>query len=301
MDGLAIELTNVCNRRCLHCIRNNRADPRNFCPWPLAREILAQAKALGFRTICLTGGEVALYPYLEEFLALVVDQGFTFNLVTNGHRFRENLLPLLSAPKIREKLTVVCFSLDGAKPETHDALRGPGSFREVVEAATLCQLKGLPFSFKTVITNFNKEELTEVALLGATLAAQDHGFSAPLSLAPVIREGVFPPPDEVGKSWVDRRHPGQGAAPKIFIEGLGSRTTLFTCPNILKGATWIIRETWSSAATFPTSPGKKGNPASSAGNGWGSQRNVPPGRPYPAFSRRGPTHGGEARDGETQI
>jgi len=70
--------------------------------------------------------------------------GFTFNLVTNGHRFRENLLPVLSSPDIQEGLTEVCFSLDGARPETHDALRGPGSFREVMEASTLCRLKGIP-------------------------------------------------------------------------------------------------------------------------------------------------------------
>jgi MoaA/NifB/PqqE/SkfB family radical SAM enzyme len=236
MDGLAIELTNVCNRRCLHCIRN-KADPPEFLPLALAREILAQAWALGFRTICLTGGEVALYPYLEEFLALVVDRGFTFNLVTNGHRFRENLLPLLSAPKIREKLTVVGFSLDGAKRETHDALRGAGSFREVLEAATICQLSGIALGFKTVITNFNKKELTEVALLGANLAAQDHGFLHPFPSPQAIRERIFPPPDEVRETlgWIADSL-AKALRPKIFLEGFGYRTTLFTCPNILEGA-----------------------------------------------------------------
>ncbi len=236
MDGLTIELTNICNRNCLHCTRN-KADAPEVLPIALAREILNQARALGFRTVCLTGGEVALYPYLEKFLDLMVEQGFTFNLVTNGHRFRENLLPLLSAPKIREKLTGVGFSLDGAKPETHDALRGPGSFREVVEAATLCQLAGLPLGFKTVITNFNKEELTEVALLGADLAAQDHGFLHPFPSPQAIREGVLPPPDEVREilEWVAGSL-AKALRPKILVEGFGHRTTLFTCYNILQGA-----------------------------------------------------------------
>ncbi len=237
MDGLFIELTNVCNRRCLHCIVN-KADPPGFLSLDLAREILTQARALGFRTICLTGGEVALYPYLDELLAMAVDQGFTFNLVTNGHRFRENLLPLFNIPKIRDGLTEVCLSLDGATDVTHDALRGPGSFREVVEAATLCQFKEIPLSFKSVITNFNKEELTEVALLGATLAAHDHSFLYPCPTPRSILEGVIPSPAEVGDklTWV------AGTLAKmlrthITVESFGPPTTMFVCGNLLRGIT----------------------------------------------------------------
>jgi MoaA/NifB/PqqE/SkfB family radical SAM enzyme len=234
MDGISIELTNACNRRCLHCFRN-KEDPSDFLPLPLARDVLGQAWGLGFRTVCLTGGEIALYPYLEEFLPLLVKQGFTFTLVTNGHRFRENLLPLLSAPNIREKLKVVCLSLDGASSESHDALRGSGSFREVVEAATLCQFKGIPVSFKSVVTNFNKEELTELALWGANLEAQDQGFLHPLPSPRSIREGVIPLPDEVREimEWIVGSL-AKAMHPRILIEGFGPRTTLFSCSNILQ-------------------------------------------------------------------
>jgi len=236
MDGLSVELTNVCNRRCLHCLRN-REDPPGFLPLSLAREVLAQARPLGFQTVCLTGGEAALYPDLEELLALVVEQGFTFSLVTNGHRFREAFLPLLTAPKVREKLTVACFSLDGARPETHDALRGSGSFREVVEAAALCQLAGLPFGLKTVITNFNKDELTEVALLGASLGAADQGFLHPFPTSRWICEEAIPHPEEVRQiiAWITGTL-APALRPKIFIEGFGPQTPLFACPNILQGA-----------------------------------------------------------------
>lgn len=203
MEGLTIELTNVCNRSCRHCIRN-KADPPGLLPLTLAREILAQAEVLGFRSICLTGGEVALYPHLEEFLALVVNHGFTFSLVTNGHRFQDKVLSLLMAPKTQEKLTTVCFSLDGATPETHDALRGPGSFREVIEAAALCKLASIPFSLKSVITNFNKEELTDLAILGANLGTQDHGFLHPFPSPRLVQEGIIPSPRELHRivRWI---------------------------------------------------------------------------------------------------
>ncbi len=236
MDGLSIELTNACNRRCLHCNRN-LADPPAHLSLEMVREVLPQARALGFRTVCLTGGEVALYPFLGEFLSLVGDHGFTFNLVTNGHRFRENLLPRLTARKIREKLTEVCFSLDGASAESHDALRGAGSFREVVEAAALCQLQGIPLSFKSVITAFNQEELAEVALLGATLGAREHSFLHPLPSPRSIREKVLPSPQEVREklAWVIGglatmfRH-------RISVEGFSPQATIFLCGNLLQYA-----------------------------------------------------------------
>ncbi len=232
MDGLSIELTNACNLRCLHCFRNKK-DPPEFLPLTLARGVLPQARALGFRTVCLTGGEISLYPDLEEFLNLLVSHGLTFSLVTNGHRFRENLLPLLSTPKIREHITVLCFSLDGARPETHDALRGAGSFREVMEAASLCQLAGLPFCFKSVITNFNKTELTEMALLAANLGSQDQGFIHPFPSPRSLREGVIPSPAELRgiMDWITGSL-AKALRPKIMIEAYGSQTTLFSCPNI---------------------------------------------------------------------
>jgi hypothetical protein len=206
-------------------------------PLTLAREILGQAHPLGFRRISLTGGEAALYPYLEDFLALAVEYGFSFNLVTNGHRFRDNLLPLLSSPKIRANLTEVCFSLDGARPETHDALRGPGSFREVVEAATLCQFKEIPVSFKSVITNFNKEELTELAMLGATLESVDHSFMQLVPTPRLVREGIILSPDEVGErlAWISGSL-AKMLRSKITIEAFGPRTPLFSCGNIQQAA-----------------------------------------------------------------
>jgi MoaA/NifB/PqqE/SkfB family radical SAM enzyme len=234
MDGLTIELTNVCNRTCVHCIRN-KVDPPEFLPLALAREILVQAEALGFRTICFTGGEVALYPHLEELLALVVEHGFTFSLVTNGHRFQKKVLPFLRASKNREKLETVCFSLDGTTVETHDALRGPGSFREVLEAATLCKLAHIPFSLKSFISNFNKEELTDLALLGADLGTKDHGFLHSFPSPRLLKEGVIPSPGELHKiaEWI-ANNLAKALKHRISVEGYGSRTVLFTCQNVLR-------------------------------------------------------------------
>lgn len=229
MFSLALELTNLCNRNCLHCLRD-KLEPRESIAPDLVEDILVEAKALGIRKVHLTGGEAACYPHLEHVIPMIADFGFQFALVTNGFRFRDTLLPILTEPKVKKKLEEVCFSLDGAKKESHDALRGEGSFKEVMEAVTLCRLKEIRTDFKSVISNFNKGELTEIALLGAALGADRHGFISLLPTPRLIREGVMPSPDELEGivTWIIEGL-AKTTRTKIQIEAYCPPSVLFYC------------------------------------------------------------------------
>jgi len=233
MDGLSLELTNTCPRQCLHCLRN-KADPPGFLSLTLAREVLLQAKALGITNICLTGGEITLYPHLEELLDLVLRLNFRLSLVTSGYSFRDRLFPLLKPFPHRGRVEV-CFSLDGSQAEIHDALRGPGSFREVIEAAALCHLQEIPFGLKTIITCFNQDDLLQVALLGASLGARTHGFLHPFPTPRLVKERLLPAPEEL-RRLIDRIAQGWGKVlkNKVIIEGYGPKTPLFSCANIMR-------------------------------------------------------------------
>ena len=195
MKIIGLEPTNQCNRSCRHCFRNT-ADPVDSLPLEIADSVLSQAKALGFKAVCLTGGEIALYPHLGELLRLIAAQGFKFTLVTNGYRFPEHVLPLLLEPRVKERLASVCFSLDGARAEIHDGLRGPKSFREVFEGMTLCRNHRLPLSLKSVVTTLNRGELTELRSPGRQAGSR----GAWLSLS-------FPDP-HVHPSWAFALSPG---------------------------------------------------------------------------------------------
>ena len=118
-------------------------------------------------------------------------------MVTNGYRFRDYVLPLLLEPKVKKGLLWVSLSLDGAQARTHDGLRGAKSYREVLEALTLCRNNNLPFSLKTVITTANRGELTELALLGGRLGAAEHGFLYPSPTPNFIRDGLLPSPEDL--------------------------------------------------------------------------------------------------------
>lgn len=232
---LSIEPTNLCNRNCLHCLRN-KADELESIPLETVDNILSQAKLLGMKRVGLTGGEVAIYPHLEGLVRMIVDYGFNFNMVTNGFMFKDRILPLLLEPKIRKRLDGVCFSLDGATAETHDALRGRGSFKEVMEAATLCRLKEIRVSLKSAITNFNKDEITELALLGATLGVEEQGFLSLYPTPTLIKKRIIPSPDELNRivHWI-MGSLARTVRTRIHIEGYSSEGVIFSCSNILHG------------------------------------------------------------------
>jgi MoaA/NifB/PqqE/SkfB family radical SAM enzyme len=233
MRIVGLEPTNRCNRSCRHCFRN-KADPPGFLPLETAAAILSQAGALGFTAVCLTGGEVALYPHLDELLRLIAAQGFDFTLVTNGYRFPTAVLPLLLEPGVKERLASVSFSLDGARAETHDGLRGPKSFREVIEAATLCRNHGLPLSLKSMITTSSRGELTELALLGARLGAREHSFLYPFPTPTFIRDGLLPSPQEMKDTvrWIKENLIGV-MRNRITVEGSSMDGVILNCGHLV--------------------------------------------------------------------
>jgi MoaA/NifB/PqqE/SkfB family radical SAM enzyme len=233
MKIIGLEPTNRCNRACRHCFRN-KADPEGFLPLENIDAVLSQARPLGFKTVCLTGGEVTLYPRLAELFRLIAALGYNFTLVTNGHRFPERVLPLLLESEVRERLASVCFSLDGVGADTHDGLRGPKSYREVLEGMTLCGHHRLPFSLKTVITTANRGELTELALLGARLGAMEHGFLYPFPTPTFIRDGLMPTPQEMEDTirWVKDNLMGV-TWNKIMVDGHSMDGVILNCGHLV--------------------------------------------------------------------
>ena len=79
------------------------------------------------------------------------------------------IYPLLL--KHRRSFAGVTFSLDGAREETHDRLRGKGSYRRVMRAASICVVKELPFTLNMVLTAQNRNEIGEMVVLAEQLGS----------------------------------------------------------------------------------------------------------------------------------
>ena len=172
MPRIVIELTNRCNLSCHHCF-DGRHSADGDLKIEIIEKILLSAKAHGFEHLSFTGGDPTVHPGFIEILKMVFEARYNFSFVTNGWNFTKiygKILPY------RDRLTGITFSLDGAREETHDRLRGRGSYRRVMKAVSICVVKDIPFTFNMVITSHNRGEVEEMVELATKLGSRGLRF-----------------------------------------------------------------------------------------------------------------------------
>ncbi|MFO1430148.1 MAG: radical SAM protein [Candidatus Competibacteraceae bacterium] len=183
MSSLIVELTDRCNLSCRHC-PSGRHGGRGELDLALFDRVLDQAQVQGIDHLSFTGGEPTLHHRFPDILQHTVTAGYRFGLVSNGWVVAQRLEQLLP---YRDRLSVITFSLDGAREASHDAQRGGGSFRRVMQAAGACMWRELPFTFNMSLTRRNWREAGAVVELAAKLGSRGvrfgHLMNTPLTMA----------------------------------------------------------------------------------------------------------------------
>jgi MoaA/NifB/PqqE/SkfB family radical SAM enzyme len=165
LKKLVVELTSLCNLNCEYCFKEPGTSHLDI---GLLERILQEARSWGASKITYTGGEVSLYPRLDEAFRVAGALGYRYALVTNGWHF-PRIFPLLD--NSRRSLNHIFFSLDSATETAHDRVRGAGSFQRIMSAANVCRTNKLPFSFLVVLNRKNSHEMEQLALLASQLGA----------------------------------------------------------------------------------------------------------------------------------
>jgi MoaA/NifB/PqqE/SkfB family radical SAM enzyme len=167
LSRIVIELTNRCNLSCGHCFDERHAATGDL-PLALLEKVLREGKGCGIEQVSFTGGEPTIHRQFKEIIHRAAEAGYQFSFVSNGMSF-PRIYPLLL--KHLSKFIGVTFSLDGAREATHDRLRGKGSYRCVMRAASICVFKGLPFTLNMVLTAQNRNEIGEMIALAEQLGS----------------------------------------------------------------------------------------------------------------------------------
>jgi MoaA/NifB/PqqE/SkfB family radical SAM enzyme len=155
--------------------------------------VLREGKGCGIYELAFTGGEATIHPQFHEIIRLVAEAEYKFGFVSNGNNFSTIYRPLL---KYRPWLKVITFSLDGAREETHDRLRGKGSYRRVMQAVSICAFKDIPFTINMVVTAQNRREIAEMVELGGRLGTQAVRFGHLMPTAETAMRGLDLSPDQ---------------------------------------------------------------------------------------------------------
>jgi len=161
-----------CNLRCSHCYQ------QDYKFEEFEEEKLLQIAHVLENTmekwqrksrISLTGGE----PFLRKDLLLKLldffeasNPFYRVGILTNGTLIDEEIIRQM---KPFSKLQEIQVSLDGAGPDSHDAIRGKGSFFKAIDGLKLLKKKGFTCSIMFTLHKQNQEEVQGIIDLSLNL------------------------------------------------------------------------------------------------------------------------------------
>lgn len=174
-----------CNLACDYCVvassptaRRRQIDLDRFA------DLVDEAVAEGFTELYLTGGEPFAHPDAVDLVELASDRLPTV-VLTNAMLFtgrrRADLARLAGRPGL-----VLQSSLDGSRPDLHDAWRGAGSWRRAVDGLRLARELGLPVRVAMTETPENRDDVPRLRALLAGLGIADRD----VAVRPLVGRGL---------------------------------------------------------------------------------------------------------------
>ncbi len=164
-----LHITSRCNLSCPHCYVLSDG-VKHSGPQDLSTEIVVklidELAGLGGRAVTLSGGEALLHPGVRRMLKRAADRSLEIRLLTNGTLLDREWAAFLADLPIH-----VQVSLDGSRPEIHDAVRGKGNFLRALQAVERLQQAGLgeKINLCATVMRSNVEDLAEIILLAEKL------------------------------------------------------------------------------------------------------------------------------------
>jgi MoaA/NifB/PqqE/SkfB family radical SAM enzyme len=154
------EINGRCPLRCAYCYN---ASPKVVDELSTAEllDVAQQLADLKLFGVSISGGEPTLRKDLPQLLEKLTGAKLTVAMTTSGW----TMTPALAASL--RLLDAVCVSLDGARAETHDAVRRrEGSFRRAVDAIRMLKDAGFPYvDVSFACTTANVHEFRDVLAL----------------------------------------------------------------------------------------------------------------------------------------
>ena len=170
----------LCNLACSHCYSASSPLKRTILPLEPLLAALPRLRAEGYEVISLSGGEPLLYPWLGELLAAAKAEGFRTAAISNGFRVTARHRPVIEA------LDRIAISFDGLEAR-HNAMRGNGQAwaRAVAGLRFLAEI-GKPAAAAFTVTRDSLSEVPEFIEVCAELGVRA------VQLRPLVMAGRAP-------------------------------------------------------------------------------------------------------------
>lgn len=195
---LFIEITARCNERCVHCYADSGPEREEFLERETVEAILADARALGFRSAQLTGGDPLMHPDCAALAEHALSLGFeAVEIYTNGL-----LLSSKQGQRLLELPLHWAFSLYSHEAAVHDAItRVEGSHARTSRAIERVIAAGRETRVGVVLMDENRAAADDVVRYAESLGVPSERVRSVGARAVGRGRDVAP---------VDLRSPSQG-------------------------------------------------------------------------------------------
>ncbi|MHB8910162.1 MAG: SynChlorMet cassette radical SAM/SPASM protein ScmF [Syntrophales bacterium] len=178
LNQLYFYLTDACNLACRHCWIKpcylHEGQAISAISRDLFTSILDQAEQLGTKGVKLTGGEPLLHPDINDLLDTIRQRHLRLTVETNATLCSRELAERIAACEN----AFAAVSLDAAKAETHDWIRGKkGSFVAAVAGINNLVAAGLKPQIIMTLMNRNKDQIEAVVKLAESIGAGSVKFN----------------------------------------------------------------------------------------------------------------------------
>lgn len=179
-----LDLSWDCNLHCRHCYLGSTKLIEN----PLTKEewqgIIDQLYDMDVPKIVFLGGEPILANHFFDLSRYATKQGFKIFTTSNG-----TLITAATAHDlVKSGFNEIDISLDGATNQSHEFLRGHGTFAKTLNGIKHLISTGLIIKTATVLNSMNAKEVKDILLLGKEMGINEMYFNP---LLPGGRDGNF--------------------------------------------------------------------------------------------------------------
>jgi len=185
-----------CNLSCSYCLSSSSpAALRRALPLHDYYRLIDEASSAGIEEVFLTGGEPFLLPDIEQRIEYALRRA-AVTVLTNGLVLRAKRVDGLRA--LRDLDFTLQVSLDGHRPELHDAYRGRGTWSRTVKAIRYLLAEGFHVAVGATGTPVNAAYEADLHRFVMDLGIREDDFLfRPLTKNGLSDEGLELSPEQV--------------------------------------------------------------------------------------------------------
>lgn len=158
-----LEITSRCNLHCRYCYYfDNPAVTYQDLSTDEWLKFFDELGRCAVMDVTLQGGEPFIRKDLPELIDGIVKNRMRFSILSNGGLVDEKIASYIAQTN---RCDSVQISVDGARPETHDACRGKGSFEGAIRGIRILRRHDIPTSVRVTIHHYNVLDLENIAHL----------------------------------------------------------------------------------------------------------------------------------------